>query len=402
MGRGRAHLPRGPRARGRRARGVSRRGLRRRRCARAGGAVAPRLRAGRRRVPRPARPRRRGAGTAAGASTAARGERHRRIPDPLASRRGRNGRGLSRKGSDARPRGRHQSAPTLGRRRAGGPRALRGGGSTRLRPQSPEHRHDLRRRGEGGSRVHRDGARPRAHAARAALREPAPCPRRTRPGRPACRRPLRRARARDHPPGPQAREPHGDAGRTPQGPGLRNRKAPGPDGCRRSTAAGRPHRRREDPGNGRLHVARAGCGQARGAGVRPVLLRHDPLRDGHRASGVEAKHGGGDADGHHPRGSPADCRRGPGHAHGPALDHRSLPRQGSRGTLCLDPGSRPRPGDAPKSSRRGERRRCPGQGHRPARSARPRQARPSRCDCVRCAHRRGHAPCATASETCAA
>ena len=100
--------------------------------------------------------------------------------------------------------------------------------------------------------------------------------------------------------------------------------------------------------------------------VGPVLPRHDPLRDGHGPASLEAKHRGRNADGHHPGGSPADRERGPGHAHGPALDHRPLPRQGSGGALRLDPGPRPRPGDASGSSRRGERRRSPGRRRRRA------------------------------------
>ena len=37
-------------------------------------------------------------------------------------------------------------------------------------------------------------------------------------------------------------------------------------------------------------------------------------------AGLEAQHRGGDADGHHPGGSPSDRDGGPGYAPGPALD----------------------------------------------------------------------------------
>ena len=41
------------------------------------------------------------------------------------------------------------------------------------------------------------------------------------------------------------------------------------------------------------------------------------------------------------RSSAAARERRTGHAHGPALDRRPLPRQGAGGALCLDPGPRP-------------------------------------------------------------
>ena len=95
-------------------------------------------------------------------------------------------------------------------------------------------------------------------------RQPASLEGRHRPGRPTGRRAFGRACVRDHPSGPEAGEPDGDAGRPPQGAGLRNREASGlegPDAAR----VGRSHRRRKDPRNGRIHVPRAGRGQARGA-----------------------------------------------------------------------------------------------------------------------------------------
>ena len=70
----------------------------------------------------------------------------------------------------------------------------------------------------------------------------------------------------------------------------------------------------------------------------------------------------------------ADRERGARHAHGSALDHRPLPRQGPGGALWLDPRSRPRPGDAPGPSRRAERRGSARRGRRRARSEAPRQA----------------------------
>ena len=60
-----------------------------------------------------------------------------------------------------------------------------------------------------------------------------------------------------------------------------------PDRLGRSARHGAGH----GDGDGRLHVARAGGGPARGLPLRPVLLRLDPLRDGHGRARLPAKDG---------------------------------------------------------------------------------------------------------------
>ena len=115
---------------------------------------------------------------------------------------------------------------------------------------------------------------------------------------------------------------------------------------------------RERARHGRIHVSRAGLGAIAGLSVRPVLPRHDPLRDAHGQARLEEKHGGRDADGDHPGGPrAADRGRGPGHADGSALDREPLPRQGAGGALRLHAGSRPRSRDGQGSLERDQRRR---------------------------------------------
>ena len=76
------------------------------------------------------------------------------------------------------------------------------------------------------------------------------------------------------------------------------------------------HAGRHGPGDGRLHVARAGERQAARLPLRPVLAGLDLLRDGDRQARVPARHDRRDADGDHPRGHRAGraaqrrtCRR---------------------------------------------------------------------------------------------
>ncbi len=106
-------------------------------------------------------------------------------------------------------------------------------------------------------------------------------------------------------------------------------------------------------GDGRLHVAGADGGPARGLPVRPVFLRLDPLRDGDGQTRIPEEDRRGHALGHPQRGPATDCRTQPERPNAPALDHRTLPFQGSRRTLRIDQGPRPRARDGSRSSGRG-------------------------------------------------
>ena len=89
-------------------------------------------------------------------------------------------------------------------------------------------------------------------------------------------------------------------------------------------------------GDRRLHVARAGERPARGLPLRPVLARHDPLRDGHGQARVPEEDRRRDARRDHPRGARAALAGRPEGPRARALDRRALPRQGPRGALRLD------------------------------------------------------------------
>ena len=157
------------------------------------------------------------------------------------------------------------------------------------RPQPPQHHRGLRHRDARRRAVRRHGA--------ARGRDPAQPP--ARPGRCPVRKaldyaiqiargPRRRAREGDRPPGPEAREPVPDEGRAGQDPGLRPGQADAAetDGAPADEPAdGDPrHRAGRRARDGRLHVARAGAGQARRPPLGHLRVRRDPLRDARRAS----------------------------------------------------------------------------------------------------------------------
>ena len=99
--------------------------------------------------------------------------------------------------------------------------------------------------------------------------------------------------------------------------------------------------RRNGAGHGGLHVAGAGLGRAPGLSVGSVLAGLDALRDVDGAEGVPEEDGGGDDVGDHPGGAGARREAAPGSSAAGALDAGSVSRQGSRGALRLDRGSRP-------------------------------------------------------------
>ncbi len=108
------------------------------------------------------------------------------------------------------------------------------------------------------------------------------------------------AREGHRPPGPQAREREGDAGREGQGPRLRPRqgldgRGPGRHVEPRPLAVPHPgpdrHRRRPHPRHRRLHVARAGAGQAGRQARRHLGLRCRAVRDAGRPAAVRRRDG---------------------------------------------------------------------------------------------------------------
>ncbi len=165
----------------------------------------------------------------------------------------RHGRDLSGHRPRARARGRREAArgALLGRRRVAGPLSTRGprrGASL----GHPEHRHDLRRRRAQRPPADRHGVFPRRIAGAAGRT------RHTQPSRPRARlargdrRGARRgARGRDRAPRRQAGEPPARRPRACARRRLRHRKRGGP----RLVHAGR-----DDHGDGRLSLARAGEG----------------------------------------------------------------------------------------------------------------------------------------------
>ena len=158
-------------------------------------------------------------------------------------------------------------------------------------------------------------------------------------------RPRRRAREGDRPPGPEAREHLRHERRPGEDPGLRPREA---DARRRAGpghATSRPqprHRARRHPRDARLHVARAGPGQARRRALRHLLLRRDPLRDARGPPRLprrlRGRHDVGD-----PEGGPAGSLRHQPERPARARPHRPpLPREEPRPALPLRARSRVR------------------------------------------------------------
>ena len=151
--------------------------------------------------------------------------------------------------------------------------------------------------------------------------------------------------------------------------GLAKLAAPAAEGgSQLATLAGPGTRPGHGPGDGRLHVPRAGERRAGRLPLGPVLARLDPLRDGDGQARLPEEDRGRDALGDHPRRPGADDRREPAGAGAAALDRRALPRQGAGEPVRRDPRPRARPqadarpslGDLPRDVRRGEARRRAG------------------------------------------
>ena len=143
--------------------------------------------------------------------------------EPRATGYRRDGRRLPGRGHAARTACRAQAARPQSRPRT--PAALRTGGQGRLRAQSSEHRHGLRRRRRRPRALHRPRARGRPDRARDARRRSSPrAPSHT--WRPDCAGAERRACRRHRAPRRQARKRDGARGRLRQGAGLRTRTAP--------------------------------------------------------------------------------------------------------------------------------------------------------------------------------
>ena len=245
--------------------------------------------------------------------------------------------------------------------------ALREGGAVGLLSQPSQHRHGLRHRDRRRDLLHRDGARRRSDAARAsgrrgAARQEAPCDRRADGGglgEGACRR--------DRPSGSEAGERHGhgatgsskilDFGlaKLTQAERRERRRHARADGLGRDGAGDRR-------GDGRLHVAGAGAGQAARFSVRtssPSARCSTRWRRGRRRS--PARSG--------PETMTAIIREEPEpiavaraeDAGAAALDRRALPREGAARALRLDGGPGPGPREPEESRFRSERR---GRGRR--------------------------------------
>ena len=235
------------------------------------------------------------------------------LRDPRPDRRRGDGRGLPGEGPAARPRGRDQGAAARRSRRT---RTGCAASSRRRRP--PASSTTPTSRPSTTSATH-DGAPYvvqellEGETLRAAL---AGGQASAAPGdrlRPADRaRPRRRARQGHRPPGPEAREPLRHERRPRQDPRLRPRQADA--GQRGLGPADQPadrdrgHRARHGHGHDRLHVARAGQGQARRRALGHLLLRRDPLRDALGQARVPRRLGRRD-DGRDPQGGAAGSLR---------------------------------------------------------------------------------------------
>ncbi len=193
--------------------------------------------------------------------------------------------------ASARPEARAGSGDQTGRRAFLGqpraPAAFRAGGAGGFRPQPPEHHHDLRRRRARRVPVHRDGA-DRGTEPPGLRRRTAAVDAASRRGRlPGRRRARRRSRAGDRAPRPEARERHGDPPRVREDPRLRPRQADAVPGQLRRDDGRVParHTGRDGRRHDRLHVSGAGAGVDGRSSLRPVLVRHDAVRDALQASG---------------------------------------------------------------------------------------------------------------------
>ena len=102
---------------------------------------------------------------------------------------------------------------------------------------------------------------------------------------------------------------------------------------------GRDGARRRD-GDARLHVARAGQGQAGRRPVGHLLLRRHPLRDALGTESVPRRLGGRDDLGDPPGGAAGSLRHEPERLARPRADRAALPREESRAALPV--GARPR------------------------------------------------------------
>ena len=152
------------------------------------------------------------------------------------------------------------------------------------------------------------------------------------------------ARERDRPPGPEAREPVPDERRAGEDPRLRPREADAarraeraadePSDGRSADGAGRRH------GDARVHVARAGEGQARGPAIGPVLLRRDPLRDALGRPRVPPRLGGRNHVGDPARGAAGSLGDEQERPAGSGADRAALPGEEPGGAVLL--GARPR------------------------------------------------------------
>ena len=95
------------------------------------------------------------------------------------------------------------------------------------------------------------------------------------------------------------------------------------------TMTAQPDAARYGDGDGRLHVAGAGLGEAPGFSVGPVFAGIDPLRDGDRQEGVPEKDGRGVDGGDHPRANRSRSDDAPaGSAVAGAVDPAAVPFQG--------------------------------------------------------------------------
>ncbi len=215
----------------------------------------------------------------------------------------------------------------------GAPAALPARGAGDCRPQPPERRHHLQRRGDRRRPVPDDGAGRREDArrahppGRAAARGAAPT------GAAARRCGGGRAPARDHPPRSETGER--DAGERRPGEGARLRP--------RQAQAGRIHDRNDDnaPGDaladecprdrrdGRVHVARAGRRAAGGSPLGHLLAWRGAVRDGERAAAVRGRHGVLVDLVDHQRHARAALRREAGRSAGPRPDRDEGAGEGS-------------------------------------------------------------------------